>query len=78
MLGDILGLFSVGVAIGESAMVTYYISFDQYCKSDCTSYIKEVQRWYVYSNYTKLAATHNKYFHTVNPGAAGQNCLAYS
>lgn len=71
----ITGLFT---AVGQSKTVTLYVIYDQYYRSDCTTYIKEVDRYYKKNDYTEYAGTKTIYFHSVKPDHAGQNCLAYS
>lgn len=52
VLGAINAVLGAGVTVGSVVAKTYYISYSQYYRSDCTTYIKEVQDWYEYSNYT--------------------------
>ena len=71
---SIIGVFS---AVGQRSYVTLYIDYDMYYRSDCTTYLREYDRYFQYSNYSGNAGASNYYYHTVRPDYAGQNCLAY-
>jgi len=61
------------------AWVTLYIKYDLYYRSDCTTYYKE--HYYLYSSSSYSNASYidqgDRYYHSVRPDYAGQNCLAY-
>lgn len=71
----ILSVFSF---VGDQLFVTLYIKFSQSYRSDCTSYIKEIDDYYQYSNYTGSIKSKTIYFYSVRPDYAGQNCMAYN
>lgn len=77
ILGTISVITSVAATVGGQLYVTLYIRFSQYYRSDCTSYIKEVDDYYQYNNFTGFVKSNTVYFHSIRPENAGQNCMAY-
>ena len=78
IIGTISFITSLIATVGDQIFVTLYIVFSQSYRSDCTSYIKEVDDYYQYSNYTGYLKSQTIYFHSERPDYAGQNCLAYN
>lgn len=78
VIGVISFVTSVAATVGDKLFVTFYIIYSQSYRSDCTSYMKEVDNYYQYSNYTGFIKSQTVYFHTERPDYAGQNCLAYN
>lgn len=77
ILGVISFVTGAAALVGDQIFVTFYIKFSQSYRSDCTSYIKEVDDYYQYSNYTGFVKSNTVYFHAVRPDYAGQNCMSY-
>lgn len=78
IIGTISFVTGLVATVGDQIFVTLYIVFSQSYRSDCTSYIKEVDDYYQYSNYTGYLKSQTIYFHSERPDYAGQNCLAYN
>lgn len=77
ILGQISFVTGVAALVGDQLYVTLYIKYSQSYRSDCTSYIKEVDDYYQNSNYTGFIKTKTTYFHSIKPDDADQNCMAY-
>lgn len=78
VIGAISFVSGAVALVGDQLYATLYILFSQSYRSDCTSYIKEVDKYYQYSNYTGFIKSNTIYFYSTRPDYAGQNCLAYS
>lgn len=72
----ILAGYIIGSA-GNYAWLTLYIVYDLYYRSDCTTYYKEDYSCYADSAHQVWLKNGIRYYHSVRPDYAGQNCVAY-